>query len=136
MEKITISTTIQAPIETVWACWTQPEHITGWAFASDDWECPSAKQDVREGGEFTTTMAAKDGSVSFDIVGTYSVVEPHKRLVYTMEDDRVVDTAFSEEGGTVKVVQTFDAESENPAEMQRQGWQAILDNFKKYTEAQ
>lgn len=134
MTKINISTTIKGPVSTVWEYWTHPKHITGWAFASEKWECPKAENDVRVGGQFTTTMAAKDGSASFDIIGVYSVVEPEKHIVYTMEDGREVITEFTSFERSVQLTQQFDPESENSVEVQRQGWQAILDNFKKYTE--
>lgn len=135
MEKITITRTVSAPIEAVWNCWTDPEHITKWAFASDDWECPKAENDVRVGGTSLTTMAAKDGSASFDIVSTYTAVEPHKQIAYTMEDGREVIINFVNTDGGVEITQSFDPESENPREMQRQGWQSILDNFARYAES-
>jgi uncharacterized protein YndB with AHSA1/START domain len=130
---ITVQTTVNAPIEKVWKCWNEPKHIMGWAFASDDWEAPAAENDLRTGGKFTTTMAAKDKSFSFDFGGTYTDVQEHKRIAYVMDDKRAVTVEFTE--GTT-IVETFDPESENPAEMQRAGWQAILDNFRKYTESQ
>ena len=131
---ITVETTVNAPVDKVWQYWTQPEHITQWAFASDDWEAPRAENDVREGGKFTTVMAAKDGSASFDLTGTYTTVEEKKQLNYIMADDRKVETTFESNGDTTKIVQSFDPENENPEEMQRGGWQAILDNFKKHVE--
>lgn len=134
MGKIIITTTVNAPIETVWDCWVAPEHITGWAFASDDWECPKAENDVRVGGKSLTTMAAKDGSASFDIVSTYTMVEPQKHIAYTMDDGREVVIDFVETDAGVKITEAFDSESENSEDMQRQGWQAILDNFRKYVE--
>lgn len=134
MKKITISTTIQAPMQRVWEYWTQPEHITHWAFAANDWECPKAENDLRVDGKFTTTMAAKDGSVSFDIIGVYSTVEQEKEIVYVMEDGREVITEFTETEKGVELVQKFDPESKNSIELQKNGWQAILDNFKKYVE--
>lgn len=112
-----------------------PEHIMRWAFASDDWEAPAASNDLRVGGEFTTTMAAKDKSASFDFGGKYSVVEENKLIEYDMSDGRHVRIEFSETPEGVAIVETFDPESENSEELQRNGWQAILDNFKKYTES-
>lgn len=132
---ITVETTINAPIEKVWDYWTNPERITQWAFASDDWHAPYADNDLRTGGKFKTTMAAKDGSFSFDFGGIYSEVEEHRVIAYAMEDGRKVSILFEANGDTTKVTETFDPESTNPIEMQRGGWQAILDNFKKYTEA-
>ena len=135
MNKITVETTVKAPLEKVWKCWNEPEHITKWAFASEDWEVPEAVNDLKIGGRFKTTMAAKDGSFSFDFGGVYDKVEKHKSIEYKMEDGRQVKITFSSNGNETKVVETFDAESTNPIEMQQGGWQAILDNFKRYTEA-
>lgn len=132
---ITIQTTVNAPVEKVWKYWNQPEHITKWAFASDDWHAPKAENDLRVDGTFSTTMAAKDGSFSFDFGGVYTKVENHKIIAYTIGDGRKVKVEFVSEGNQTKVVETFELESQNPEEMQRGGWQAILDNFKKYTEA-
>ena len=131
---ITIETTINAPIEKVWEYWNKPEHITQWAFASDDWEAPKAQNDLRIGGKFTTTMAAKDGSESFDFTGEYTMVTEHNLIEYTMSDGRHVKVEFSETPEGVKVTETFDPERENPQEMQKDGWQSILNNFKKHTE--
>src|SRR5215510_4471397 len=132
---ITVEAVVKAPIEKVWSCWTEPKHITKWCQASDDWHAPYAENDVRTGGKFKTTMAAKDGSFSFDFGGTYDNVQPHKLIEYSIADGRKVKITFATSGNDTKVVETFDAENENPIEMQRGGWQAILDNFKKYTEA-
>lgn len=135
MKTIKIETTISAPIEKVWEYWSTPVHITNWAFASDDWECPHAENDLREGGAFLTRMSAKDGSATFDIIGTYTAVIPHEKIAYTMSDGRIVITSFETSAdGAVKVMQEFEMEGENSEELQRNGWQAILDNFKKYTE--
>ncbi len=135
MSKITLQTTINSPIETVWRTWTLPEHITKWAFASDEWESPWAENDVREGGKFVTRMQAKDGSAGFNFGGTYTAVKNHELIEYTMDDGRTVSIRFAPTDSGTELVQTFDAEKENPEEMQRQGWQAILDNYKKYVEA-
>ena len=134
MAKITVETTIQAPVEKVWKYWTQPEHIINWSFASDDWHTPAAENDLREGGKFSSTMAAKDGSMSFDFGGVYTKVDEHKVIEYTLDDGRTVAITFSAEGGVTKIVETFEAETENAVEFQQAGWQAILNNFKKYTE--
>jgi len=133
--KITIETTIAADIKKVWDYYNKPEHITKWNFAIDSWQCPSAENDLRVGGKLKSRMEAKDGSFGFDFEATYDEVLDHKRIVYTIADGRKVETDFSDLGGTTKVVTVFEAESENPVEMQKGGWQAILDNFKKYTEA-
>lgn len=136
-QPITIETTINAPIEKVWACWTKPEHITKWNNASDDWHSPQAENDLRVGGKFITRMEAKDGSAGFDFGGTYDEVKEYELIAYTMDDNRKVKITFSQHNDEeVKVVETFDPESENSMEMQRNGWQAILNNFKKYVETQ
>lgn len=131
---ITVTTLIHAPLTKVWDMWTKPEHITRWAFASDDWEAPSALNDLRVGGRFNTVMAAKDKSAQFDFSGVYSLVE-HGRIEYTMDDGRKVTITFIENIDGVQLTETFDPESENPVDMQRAGWQAILENFKKYVES-
>ena len=131
---VTVETTVKAPIEKVWTSWTDPQHITKWCSASPDWHVPYADNDVRVGGAFKTTMAAKDGSFSFDFTGEYTVVEKHKKLAYTIEDGRKVDITFIAKGNETSVIETFETESQNPVDMQRAGWQAILDNFGKYTE--
>jgi uncharacterized protein YndB with AHSA1/START domain len=132
--KITIEATVKAPIEKVWSSWTEPAHITKWCQASEDWHAPHAENDLKVNGTFKTTMAAKDGSISFDFGGVYTKVETNKIIAYTIGDGRKVEINFSTNGSEVKVVETFEAEDTNPIEMQRGGWQAILDNFKKYTE--
>jgi uncharacterized protein YndB with AHSA1/START domain len=132
---ITVQTIVNAPIEKVWECWNRPEHITGWAFASDDWEAPAAENDLRVGGKFKTRMAAKDGSSGFDFEGVYSQVKEHELIEYDMSDGRHVKVVFEETPEGVRVTETFDPEQENTEELQRSGWQAILDNFKKYVEA-
>lgn len=129
---ITIEAIINAPVEKVWEYWSEPKHITQWCQASEDWHAPHAENDLSVGGRFKTTMAAKDGSFSFDFSGTYTAVEPLKRIEYTLDDNRKVTILFSIEGNGTKVVESFEAENTHPAEMQQAGWQAILDNFKKY----
>lgn len=133
--KITVSTKVHASPEIVWECWTKPEHITKWAFASNDWEAPRADNDVRVGGTFSTTMAAKDGSASFDFAGTYTAVEVGRLLEYDFGGRHTVITFTPTKDG-VQIDETFDMETENSEETQRDGWQAILENFRKYTEAQ
>jgi uncharacterized protein YndB with AHSA1/START domain len=131
---ITVQTTVNAPVAKVWESWSEPKHITQWCAASNDWHAPKAENDLREGGSFSTTMAAKDGSFSFDFGGIYDVVKPNEYIEYTLGDDRKVKISFTGTGDTTTVTETFDPETQNPAEMQRGGWQAIIDNFKKYTE--
>ncbi len=131
---ITVETTVNAPIESVWKMWNAPEHITKWATGSADWHTPRAENDLRVGGKFLTRMEAKDGSAVFDFVGTYDEVQSHKQIAYTMKDGRKAKIIFSTAGQSVKVVETFEAETENPLEMQRTGWQTILNNFKKHAE--
>jgi uncharacterized protein YndB with AHSA1/START domain len=132
---ITVQTVVNAPISKVWEAWNRPEHITHWAFASDDWEAPAAENDLRVDGEFKTTMAAKDKSASFDFTGKYVAVVENELIEYDMPDGRHVKVEFSELPDGVRVVETFDPENENSEELQRNGWQAILENFKKYTES-
>lgn len=134
MKNITIEALIQAPIEKVWECWTKPEHITKWAFASDDWEAPAAENDLRVGGKFSTIMAAKDKSVSFDFNGVYTAVKINEVIEYDIEDGRHVKVEFIQTPNGVKVTETFAMEDINSEDKQREGWQAILNNFKKYTE--
>lgn len=133
-QKITIEATVNTNIQTAWNSYTQPEHITQWNFADDSWHCPSAENDLKVGGKMKSRMEAKDGSFRFDFEGIYDVVEDKKRLVYHLEDGRVVETIFADQGNSVLVTTTFDAETQNPIEMQRDGWQAILNNYKKHTE--
>lgn len=131
---ITIQNTINASIDKVWDFWTTPEHITKWSFASPDWHTPHAENDLREGGKFSSTMAAKDGSMSFDFGGEYTLVEKNKAIEYILGDGRKVKISFTETPSGVEIIQSFDPETQNPEEMQRGGWQAILDNFKSYVE--
>ena len=135
MAAITVETTVHAPVDKAWHCWTAPECITQWNAASDDWHSPSASNDLREGGTFTARMEAKDGSAGFDFGGTYTKVVEHEQIDYTMDDGRTVSVAFDGHGDHTHVVETFDAETENSEELQRQGWQSILENFKKHVEA-
>ena len=132
---VTVSAKINAPVKKVWERRTSPEHITKWNHASDDWHSPNAVNDLREGGKFCYEMAAKDGSMSFDFEGVYTKVVPHELIEYIMDDGRKVKITFEETGEGVLVTETFDAEQMNPVEMQRAGWQAIMDNFKKHTES-
>ncbi|RZJ71833.1 SRPBCC family protein [Flavobacterium sp.] len=131
---ITIKTTVNAPIAKVWNFWSEPDHVRNWNNASPDWHTPKAENDLREGGKFSFTMAAKDGSFSFDFGGEYTQVVAHKTIAYVLEDARKVTVVFEEKGDSVEITETFDPENQNDPEFQRQGWQAILDNFKKYIE--
>jgi uncharacterized protein YndB with AHSA1/START domain len=131
---ITVEATVNAPVDKVWNYWSAPEHITKWNNASDDWHSPRAENDLRTGGKFFTRMEAKDGSFGFDFGGVYDEVKTHELIDYTMGDGRKVSVKFSGKGNETKVVETFEAEETHSIEMQHGGWQAILDNFKKYTE--
>ncbi|MBX3243815.1 MAG: SRPBCC family protein [Acidobacteria bacterium] len=133
-ESITIKAVVSADIDKVWTFWTEPEYIVNWNFASDEWHCPNAQNDLRVGGAYSARMEAKDGSFGFDFSAIYDEVIVNEKIIYTMEDGRKVVTEFHDNSGSTTITTIFDAESENSAEMQRQGWQAILDNFKKYTE--
>lgn len=134
-QKITIETTVNAPVEKVWQYWSAPEHITKWNNASPDWHSPRSENDLRTGGKFSTRMEAKDGSMGFDFGGVYDDVRTNELIAFTMGDGRTVSVKFAGEGDQTKIVETFEAEETNPIEMQRGGWQAILDNFKNYTES-
>lgn len=134
--KIKIEATVSAMPRRVWDCWTKPEHITKWNFASDDWQCPWAKNDLHVGGKYAARMEAKDGSFGFDFEAVYNEITDLKKITYTMGDGRVASTDFEDlGGGKTKVTTVFDAETMNSEEMQKQGWQAILNNFKKYVES-
>jgi len=132
---ITINAHIAATLDKVWAFYTKPEHITQWNFADDSWHCPSAKNDLRKGGKYLARMEAKDGSFGFDFEAVYDEVIPEEKMVFTLEDGRKTAVLFEESNAETKVTITFDAEKENSLEMQKNGWQAILNNFKKYTES-
>ncbi len=132
---ITIEASINAPVETVWKIWSEPEHIMKWNKASDDWHTTRAENDLRAGGKFLSRMEAKDGSFGFDFTGIYTHVKPHELIAYTLEDGRKVSVTFTSQGMGTHIKSEFEAEGENPVEMQQAGWQAILDNFKKYAEA-
>ncbi len=131
---ITVETVIQAPVDMVWKNWITPEDIVKWNHASDDWHTTRAENDLRPGGKFLSRMEAKDGSMGFDLAGSYDKVIQTKYLAYTLADGRKVKVSFTPDHQHTKVTETFEAEGENTPELQRSGWQAILDNFKKYTE--
>ena len=135
MAKITIEATVAAPVKKVWDAWTEPKHITQWNFAADTWQCPRASNDLKVGGKYSARMEAKDGSFGFEFEAVYDEVVNHKKITYTMLDGRQATTVFEDKGGKTKVTTTFDPEGQHPEEFQKQGWQAILDNFKKYTES-
>lgn len=131
---ITIEAMVNAPIDKVWKYWNEPMHITKWCAASSEWHAPVAENDLKVGGKFTTTMAAKDGSMSFDFWGIYDQVKTDELIEYTMGDGRKAQIVFSESRDATKIVESFEPEVENPIELQQNGWQAILNSFKSYTE--
>ena len=133
--KITVETLVKADLKTVWAAWNNPADIKQWNAASDDWHTTQSTVDLREGGKFSARMQAKDGSVGFDFAGTYTRVVAQKVIEYSMEDGRDVKVDFTEGAAGVLVRETFDAESQNEPDLQRRGWQAILDNFATHVEA-
>jgi len=133
--QITIQVNIDAPIEDVWKAWTSPADIQLWNMASDDWCCPIAEINLSAGGKFSYRMEAKDGSMGFDFEGTYTKVVPNKLIEYSLEDERLVAVDFVQSDESVTVRESFDAESTNAGEQQRQGWQAILDRFARHVEA-
>lgn len=132
--KITVSTDINTPLEKAWNMYNEPEHVIRWNAASPDWHCPKAENELRPGGKFSYTMSARDGSMSFDFEGQYDKVEEKKYLAYQLIDGREVTVEFSENAGMTRISQTFDTENINDVEMQRAGWQAILNNFRAYCE--
>lgn len=133
-QSITVQTTVNAPIEKVWKIWNNPADITKWATASPEWHTPKAENDLKVGGKFMSRMEAKDGSMGFDFEGVYDQVKTNELISYAMADGRKVKITFEKAGDQTKITETFDAENQNPIEMQRGGWQAILDNFKNYAE--
>ncbi len=132
---ITVETHIKAPIINVWECWTKPDHIINWNFASVEWHCPKATNDLQSGGKFNWRMEAKDDSMGFDFAGVYDHINEYESIIYTMSDGRKVEIRFTEINGEVKLSESFEAEGTNSDEMQRAGWQAILNNFKNYVES-
>lgn len=131
---ITVQTTINTTLEKVWKFWTQPEHVMQWNNASNDWHCPKATNDLKVGGKFSYTMAAKDGSMSFDFEGDYSKVEAFSLIEYHIIDGRKVIVQFEKTENGVQIIESFDPENVHSEELQRDGWQAILNNFKNHTE--
>lgn len=134
-EKITVSATIDAGIEKVWKYWTEPRHITNWNTATDEWHTPKAENDLKEGGRFVYRMEAKDGSFGFDFGGEYTEIREQELLAYKLDDGRKAKVSFEEKDKKVTLTEEFEVEDQNPVEMQKEGWQAILSNFKKYTES-
>ena len=131
---ITIESSIHAPVKKVWAYWTEPAHIVKWNAASDDWHTIRAENDLRTGGKFSSRMEAKDGSMGFDFGGIYDLVKEHAFIESMLGDGRKMKVVFTPNGDSTHVSESFEPEKMNAIEMQRAGWQAILDNFKKYTE--
>jgi uncharacterized protein YndB with AHSA1/START domain len=132
---ITVESTVNAPINRVWKFWSSPEHIILWNTASEDWHTPRAENNFRVGGSFLSRMEAKDGSFGFDFAGAYNEIETHKSIVYTLFDGRKVRINFETDGNAITISETFEAENENSVDLQKHGWQAILNNFKRYAES-
>ena len=132
--KISVEVTVNVPIYQVWDMWTSPEHIIKWNNASDDWHTPFAENDLQKGGKFKSRMEAKDKSFGFDFEGIYDEVKINQLIEYTIADGRKVRIVFTDLGDETKIVETFEAEEENSIDLQREGWQSILNNFKKYAE--
>lgn len=130
-----VSAEVNAPMTKIWDCWTNPKHITQWNQASEDWHSPYSENDLRVGGSFKTTMAAKDKSMQFDFGGKYTTINEHKLIEYTLEDDRKVKIEFITSGNSTQIIESFEAENMNPLEMQQGGWQAIMNSFKNYVES-
>lgn len=136
MKQVTIQTEINKPINQVWDFFNNPKHIVNWNFAHESWECPSASNDLKVGGKLDVRMQARDGSFGFDLIGIYDDVIENKLIKYHFEDDRNIEVIFEKlSDDKTKVTENFDPENQNPVEFQKDGWQAILDNFKKYSES-
>ena len=133
-DRITIKTVVELPGETVWNYWTEPEHIVKWNNASADWHTTASENDLRAGGRFLSRMEAKDGSFGFDFSGVYDEIIEHERITYTLDDDRKVEISFQDKDGKTEITEIFEAEGSNTLELQKTGWQAILDNFRNYAE--
>lgn len=134
-DPISIQCTVEAPVDKVWKIFIQPEHIKKWNNASDDWHTPEVENDFRENGKFVYRMEAKDGSVGFNFEGVYDRIEDHKLIIFNLADDRKVQVSFEEKDGATLVEEIFEPEDTHPVELQKDGWQAILNNFKKYIES-
>ena len=131
---VTVETIVHVPVSHAWEYWNNPSHVIHWNFANEDWHCPHAESDFRIDGKFNHTMAAKDGSFSFEFWGIYQEIVENALVTYVLGDDRKVRIEFIPKGDSTQIIETFEAESQNPIEMQQMGWQAILNNFKKYAE--
>lgn len=134
-KRITVEATAHAPVANVWKAWNTPSDIMQWNTPDPSWHCPASENDLRTGGKFKNRMEAKDGSFGFDFEGIYDHVELHKEIAYTMPDGRKVSTLFTEQDGKTNIRTIFDPETENDPEFQKQGWQAILDNFVRHVES-
>ena len=134
MKTITVETKVNSSIDKIWEFWTKPEHIVNWNFAIPEWHCPKAKNNLEVGKSFSYRMEAKDGSMGFDYTGTYTKIEPNSEIEYALEDGRKINITFEQEVDSVFITENFEVEDTNTLEQQQQGWQAILDNFKAYTE--
>lgn len=136
MSFIKIETIVLSPVSKVWELMNDPGHIKKWNFAHESWHCPKAENDFRIGGQLKTRMEARDKSFGFDFIGTYNEIIPHEKISYTLEDGRKVEILFEKASeNTTKVIQAFEPEKTNPEQMQREGWNAILNNFRKYAES-
>jgi len=133
-KSITVRAEINAPLEKVWECYTAPEHVVHWNHASDDWHSPKAENDLSPGGKFNYRMEAKDGSFGFDFWGIYDDIQTNQLIAYTMGDGRKARVTFTKKKNATQLETTFEAESNNSVDLQRGGWQAILNNFKQYVE--
>lgn len=131
---VTVEAVINNSIENVWSFWTEPKHIVKWNSASEDWHTPIAENDLRVGGKFLSRMEAKDGSFGFDLIGTYTEVKLHELIAYVLEDGRRVEISFIPQENKTQIIEQFEAEEMNPVDLQKQGWQAILNNFKNYNQ--
>jgi uncharacterized protein YndB with AHSA1/START domain len=132
--KVTVEASVNAPVDKVWKLWNGPEHIVKWSSGHPDWHTPRAENDLKVGGKFSSRMESKDGKMGFDFWGIYDVVRPNEYIEYTMGDGRKVWITFTAKGNSTHISETFEAENENPVEMQKDGWQNIVNNFKAYAE--
>lgn len=136
MNQVTVQTEVNQPIEQVWDLFTNPKHIINWNFAHESWECPSASNDLQVGGQLQSRMQAKDGSFGFDLIGIYDEIKEQQSLKYHLEDGRNVEVIFENlSGDKTRITENFDPENQNPVDLQKDGWQAILNNFKTYSES-
>lgn len=133
-EIVSVNAIVKADLKKVWDCWTSPECIKQWNQASEDWHTTDAQNDLKDGGKFSSRMEAKDGSMGFDFSGRYDVVAPGSHLEYTLKDNRKVKINFLEKRNGIHVLETFEAESSQPVDIQKEGWQAILNSFKRFVE--